>query len=149
MLSFGSALPPVSHFSCFYFYEKGGYRPLSRVKIAFFLLLVILLLSLFGCMAVNRVTDNLNLYLSAAQKQNQSEDIPALVQTLMELDGYFQSREWLLSLFLRREYVAAAAVALAPLQSYAAAGQKAECDAALRTARAQIDAARQVFLFFF
>ena len=104
---------------------------------------------MFGCISVDRVTVRLTDYLSIAEKQNQSGDLPALAQTLMELDQYYRSREWLLTLFLRRDYAAAAEVSLAPLQSYATAGQKTDCDAALRAARAQINAARHVFLCFF
>ncbi len=122
---------------------------MSRVKIALFLLILIFSVSLVGGLSVDRVTTRLTDYLSAAEKQNQSGDLPALAETLMELDRYYRSREWLLTLFLRRDYAAAAEIALAPLQSYAAAGQKTDCEAALRAARAQIDAARHVFLCFF
>ena len=122
---------------------------MSRVKIAFFLLLVILLISVLGCVAVDRITVQMNSYLSVAQKQNQSGDLPALVQTLTDLEQYYQSREWLLSLFLRRDYAAAAEIALAPLRSYALDRQKTDCAAALRTARAQVNAVRHVFLCFF
>ena len=122
---------------------------MQRVKIAVFLLFSIFIVCTAGYLSVDRVSGEIQCMLKTAQKQNQDGDYPALTDTLSELEDYYASREWVLSLFVRHDYAFGALPSLNALQSYAAQQSRAEFDAELERAGAQILTMRHLFLRFF
>lgn len=122
---------------------------MRRFKIACALLTVILLISLAGCLSVDRITARMSSYLDTAEQQNQDGDYPALADTLKELDDYYASKEWVLALFLRRDYATSALLGFSTLKSFDSEEYKTDFDAELERARTQIAVTRHLFLSFF
>ena len=122
---------------------------MSRVKIAIVLLFSILLISTAGYHSVARITDRVQSLMDTAQQQNQGGEFPALIRTVDELEDYYTSKEWLLSLFVRHDYAMNALSSLHALQSYASRQETVEFDAELARARAQVTALRHLFLRLF
>lgn len=118
---------------------------MRRIYAAFGILAAIFVLALYSTRLVKTTTGQLCQGLNeveAACAAGRFEEAAALVR---QLNGYYKKQEHQLALFIKRDFLSAAAGALAGLEAYTREDTLPDLQSETRKARAQIEAVRHLF----
>ncbi len=91
---------------------------MQRIRIAWVILFLTILLCAASHFAVLRITQSVQEQLSQTRALAEARDYEGAQRSLRSLQAYYASRQHLLELFLRRETVAAVSVNLHGLPAY-------------------------------
>lgn len=118
---------------------------MRRIYAAFGILAAIFVLALYSTRLVKTTTERLCQGLDeieAACAEGRHEEAAALAQ---RLNRYYTKQEHQLALFIKRDFLSAAAGALAGLEAYTREETLPDLQSEVRKARAQIEAVRHLF----
>ncbi len=118
---------------------------MRRIYAAFGILAAIFVLALYSTRLVKTTTERLCRGLDeveAACGEGRYEQAAALVR---QLNSYYTRQEHQLALFIKRDFLSAAAGALAGLEAYTREESLPDLQSEARKARAQIEAVRHLF----
>ena len=121
---------------------------MGRIKAACIVLLVLIAFTVFGQIGITRPTDTLLQQLWRAEQQVLQRDYPKAGETIDRLAEYCESKEPLLTLFLRRDLFNALRTNLSGLDSYLNAQYHNDLLMELARSRAQVLAIYQQYFSF-
>lgn len=118
---------------------------MRRIYAAFGILAAILLLTLYSTQLVKTTTSRLCEGLAGIElacEQGRYEEAGRMVR---QLNDYYTAQEHLLALFIKRDFLAGAASALAGLEAYTREESLPDLQSETRKARAQVEAVHHLF----
>lgn len=121
---------------------------MGRIKAACIVLLVLIAFAVFGHIGITHTTNTLLQELWQAEQQVLQRDYPKAGETIDRLAEYCESKEPLLTLFLRRDLFNALRTNLSGLDSYLNAQYHNDLLMELARSRAQVLAIYQQYFSF-
>lgn len=111
---------------------------MGRIRYAILIIAALIVIILFGNMTVRKTTEQMIVHLEQIQKQCNENDYSQANIQLGKLLQYYQEKEHLLTLFIKRDYLAGIQVSISGLSAYAQQDNLQDLNSEIDKAKAQI-----------
>lgn len=124
-------------------------KKMKRVHAAIFILVALLVVTLASSWLVKDTTETLLAALNLIEEQCTSGNYEAAQEGIGQLNEYYQKREHILALFIKRDYLGNISVCLGGLNAYIHKDNAQDLKSELGKARAQIEVVNHLFFSMF